>query len=178
LRPFDEFIRPSSRRKRRQESDYKFRKFPEKEDRQLIQKYGYKYLTWKVEVDFELTSEPRKMEIWDFVDSPFGKFFNNKHILVGHYEIVTEKDEGMKEGFTHFDYIHFPEASVEVEFTGGKKQGIKIPEQTVFFNNFIAGEWRMGQVNPYAITIRLDLEKKKYSFDSDDLSDFEDWSGN
>lgn len=171
----DSFFGSSRRRKNR---DYQFRKFPERFDRELIQKHGFKYLSWKVEVDFELTSEPRKLEIWDFVDSQFDNFTQNKHILVGHYEIETEKDKGMTRGITHFDYLHFPESKVKVELTGGKSQTIKIPEQTVFFDNLDAGEWDEGKVNPYALTIRLDLEKKKFSFDANDLIDFTDWSGN
>jgi len=169
----DAYIRPSSRRKRREDNDYSFKKFPDKLDRELIQKHGYKYLTWKVEVDFELSSEPRKLETWDFVDSQFDNFTKNKHVLVGHYEIVTEKNKGMVSGCTHFDYIHFPESKVKVELTGGKSQTIKIPEQTVFFDNLPAGDWRMDQLNPYAIIIRLDLEKKRFSYDSEDLADFE-----
>jgi hypothetical protein len=169
------------RDRRRKEKEYEEEKFPSELD---AEEYGFKYLSWVVKINWELLKEPAKLEDWDFYKySAFQRFSAGVHTLVGHYEIDTKPDIGVTEGYTHFDYIHFPEVELVLQLALNPDKGsdnnygivertITIPEQTLKFDNLKAGDWREGEVNPYSIDLKVDIDKKKYTFDKEDLTGF------
>lgn len=168
--------KPTDDDKRRQKESEET-SFPEEFDAELLQKHGYKYMSWALKVDFELASEPAKLEDWDFDrNSAFTRYSGRVHTLVGHYEVEVRKDVGFVEGFTHFDFIHFPEVELVLQLGLNEDRGrennygivertVTIPEQTLYFDNLKAGKWRDGEVQPEQLKLLLDLDKKKYSFD-------------
>lgn len=153
--------------------------FPEDFDAELLQTYRDKYMTWVLRVDFELVSEPAKLEDWDFSrDGAFTRFSGRVHTLVGHYEVDVRKDIGFVEGYTHFDFIHFPEVECVLQLQLKEDKGsannyglvertVTIPEQTLYYDNLRAGKWREGEVQPEQLIIKLDLDSKKYKFETD-----------
>lgn len=150
-------------------------------DEELIQKYGFRYLTWRVNVDFEISKSMPRLEDWDF-EGEFNRFSSTSHILVGHYEIETESEKGMTEGITHFDYIHFPKSTVVLQMRKSPdnymdliERKIDFPEQTLYFNNLKAGTWKEGQVNPTQVRLLVDLENKKFLIGKDEGFGFADW---
>ena len=168
-------------KKRRKEGDET--SFPEEFDAELLQKHGYKYMSWQLKCGFELLTEPDKLEDWDFWrNGPFTRYSGRVHTLVGHYEVDVRKDIGFVEGYTHFDFIHFPEVEVVLQLGLNEDKGLEnnyvivertitIPEQTLYYENLRAGKWRDGEVQPEELKILLDIDKKKYTFLKEDYSE-------
>tara|TARA_R100001129_G_scaffold8158_1_gene5932 strand:- start:836 stop:1456 length:621 start_codon:yes stop_codon:yes gene_type:complete len=166
--------------------------FPEDFDAELLQTYRDKYMTWVLRVDFELVSEPDKLEDWDFNPrGAFTRYSGRVHTLVGHYEVDVRKDIGFVEGYTHYDFIHFPEVECVLQLQLKEDKGrennyglvervVTIPEQTLYYDNLRAGKWRDGEVQPEQLIIKLDLDTKKYKFQTDGKfigSDVAFWRG-
>lgn len=167
---------------------------PSKFDAELLEKHGFKYMSWILSVDFELKKEPAKLEDWDFWrNSAFTRYSGDIHTLVGHYEVEVRKDRGFIEGYTHFDYIHFPEVELVLQLGLNEDKGpennygivertVKIPEQTLYFENLKAGIWRDGHVQPHNLNLKVDLDSKTYTWDKDskfmgyDIADWYSWS--
>ena len=189
---------PSVEEKRRQK-EREEETPPSKFDAELLQKHGYKYMSWLLKVSFEIQDEPDKLEDWDFWrNGPFTRYSGRIHTLVGHYEVEVKPDVGFTEGYTHFDYIHFPEVEVVLQLGLNEDKGpennygivertVTIPEQTLYYENLRAGKWRDGDVQPEELKILLDLDKKKYTFlkedysrryseAGDDVADWRDWN--
>tara|TARA_R110000824_G_scaffold75627_4_gene191819 strand:+ start:389 stop:964 length:576 start_codon:yes stop_codon:yes gene_type:complete len=150
------------------------KKEADKFDKELIQEHGFKYLLWDAKVQYELFEEPSNLEDWDFNDFA-GRYGNSSSAdLTGHYEIVTRKGQGIASGFSRFDYIHFFERKIKMmltisEYVNSDNDGIEeveviIPEQIYYFNNYLAGEWQEGQVNPKEIKFEIDLKSLSYRF--------------
>lgn len=180
--------RPSKEEVNRKSKESEEKKFPSDKDAELVEKHGFKYLTWLLKVDFSLVKEPAKLQDWDFwKNSAFTRYSGKVHTLIGHYEIETEKDRGMTEGFTHFDLIHFPEVELVLQLGLNEDKGsdnnygivertVAIPEQTLYFDNLKAGMWKDGQVNPYELNIKVDLDSKKYTWGQDKYDDIAEWA--
>ena len=178
------FRKKSEEMERRRKKEFEEEKFPTKFDAELLQKHGFKYMSWLLKVDFQLKEKPAKLEDWDFYRfSAFNRYSGRVHTLVGHYEVDVRKDIGFVEGYTHFDFIHFPEVEVVLELGLNEDKGrennygivertILIPEQTLYYDNLRAGSWRKGETQPQELTIMLDLDKKEYTFDKDNKSGF------
>jgi hypothetical protein len=157
--------------------EYDEKSFPSEFDAELLQKHGYKYMSWTLSVDFELSTSPPKLEDWDFwKNSAFTRYSGRVHTLVGHYEVDVRKDIGFTEGYTHFDFIHFPEVEVVLQLGLNEDRGsennygivertVTIPEQTLYFENLRAGKWRDGEVQPEQLLVKLDLDKKEYTWE-------------
>ena len=137
-------------------------------DAQLIQEYGFKYLNWPVKVNFELLKYPSQLEDWD-IEGEFARYRSPPLNLVGHYEIETGK-QGIIEGFSHFDYIDLPELNLILQLQlkpdkgkennyGLVERKLTIPKQTLKFDNLKAGNWREGQVNPFEINLKIDIDR-------------------
>ena len=113
------------------------KKEADKFDKELIQEHGFKYLLWDAKVQYELFEEPSNL-------------------------------------FSRFDYIHFFERKIKMmltisEYVNSDNDGIEeveviIPEQIYYFNNYLAGEWQEGQVNPKEIKFEIDLKSLSYRF--------------
>jgi hypothetical protein len=173
--------------KRKQKEDEE-KSFPTEFDAELLQKHGFKYMSWLLKVNFELVTEPDKLEDWDFwKNSAFTRFSGRVHTLVGHYEVDVRKDIGFVEGYTHFDFIHFPEVEVVLQLKLNEDKGLEnnyglvertitIPEQTLYYDNLKAGVWSDGEVQPEQLILQLDLDKKEYTWGQDKYDDFAEWA--
>jgi len=183
----------SDEEKRRERKESSEDNFPTEFDAELLQKHGYKYMSWNLSVDWELTNQSSKLEDWDFDrNSAFTRISGKVHTLVGHYEIETKAGKGFVEGITHFDYIHFPEVEIILTLRLNEDKGsdnnyglvdrtVTIPEQTLYFDNLEAGKWSEGEVQPTELLLRIDVDKKKYTWDKSDergfgISYWENWS--
>jgi hypothetical protein len=153
-------------------------------DAELLQRYGYKYLSWAIEIDWELVKEPAKLEDWD-LEGGLSRFRQTKQILVGHYEVDTagQLEGKIIGGFSHFDYIDLPESKVVLQLALNPDRGsennyglvertVTIPAQILKFDNLRVGDWREGEVNPYSINLKIDIEKLEYTFDKEDTTGF------
>jgi hypothetical protein len=149
-------------------------------DAELLQKYGFKYLNWEVEIYWQLEPYPSKLEDWD-LQGGLSRFRQIKQTLVGHYEVET--DGKIIAGYSHFDYIDLPESQVVLQLSLNPDRGsennygivertVTIPATTLKFDNLKAGDWREGEVNPSSLNLIIDIDKAEYTFDKEDETGF------
>tara|TARA_R110000824_G_scaffold51202_5_gene143008 strand:+ start:459 stop:1046 length:588 start_codon:yes stop_codon:yes gene_type:complete len=145
-------------------------------DRELIQEHNFKYMSWEIPINYDIYREPSNLEVWDFRD--FANRNRSTKVLVGHYQIDTQKNMGFVSGFTHFDYIHMFERKIiltlqlEEDLGSDNNYGLEdveiiIPEQIYYFNDLKAGYWVQGEVQPTSLSFKIDLGSKTYRFDED-----------